>query len=144
MKLPKLFSIMKKIFNLSKEIKDLETKLNNEIYFKAGDTYNINNHLDCIAFLTSGRTRLFINIVLPKRIDNVNINITELTGAVRNSLGGYMIEDNSDFLSIGKFDGYYKNANNLVVRYTMNNEMGNFNNNTLACVDIQKCTINFS
>ena len=59
-------------------------------------------------------------------------------------MGGYMLEDNSNLLNSGKIDGMYKNSNNIVIRYTFNNALENFNNNTIACVDIQKCTIKFS
>ena len=81
----------------NKKIK-MRNAVTNELYYKSGDTYSTGSTYGAGvgAFLTTGRTQISFDIILPKRINNISeIIVNALAIRVRHGAGGYLLTNDT-------------------------------------------------
>ena len=103
-----------------------------EIYFKSGDSYTF-AAIECAGHLTSAQKIIQFSIVMPKRMDNVNISSISLSGLIRSSTGGYInSSDTFNFADYGTLAPSIR-GNIISINYTLNNSTSFANNSMVAC-----------
>lgn len=106
--------------------------LYNEIYFKSGDSYTF-AAIECAGHLTSAQKIIQFSIVMPKRMDNVNISSISLSGLIRSSTGGYInSSDAFNFADYGTLASSIR-GNIISINYTLNNSTSFANNSMVSC-----------
>lgn len=75
--------------------------LHDEMFYKDGDTYEIQSDYTGFAgLITGGTTSMRFTIPLPKKLTNISsITVNTLTLNVRLSSGGYLVASNTNFLA---------------------------------------------
>ena len=118
--------------NLQTQLGDLESHVNDEIYFKSGDSYTF-AAIECAGHLTSAQKTIQFSIVMPKRMDNVNISSISLTGLIRSSAGGYInSSDPFNFANYGTLAPSIR-GNIISINYNLNTATSFANNTLVAC-----------
>ena len=122
---------------LVEQTKQIE-KLQNDLYYKPGDTYSSNEYLICSGFITTGTTEVQINLRSPKSLKNIKtITITSLYLIIR-GISGYLDNRASRDEYVG-ISGYSLNsviADNYNIRISIikNSAFTNVTNNTPVVV----------
>ncbi len=82
----------------SENLNQMQDNIENDLYYKTGDTYSTGNTYGAGmgALLTSARAQIGFDIILPKRITNINeITVNALAIRVRHGAGGYLLTNNT-------------------------------------------------
>lgn len=120
--------------NTYKNLKDILNNINNEIYYKPGDTYENDFYLPVSGHITNASKNVVATLVLPKRLDNIkSITCNKLVCEAR-GIKGYLNNQAGYVNYIGK-SGYTvscrKNSNcSIEIRIAKSTAFTNVDNNT--------------
>ena len=130
--------------NLNINFNDLSNKIDNELYYKSGDTYVLGRMIEAGGYLTGSAQSIRFSIAVPKRLDNVSsVAINTLNVAIRKSNGGYLI--NGDVLTESNLTvTAYVCEPNYIDFYIANSGTYDGTNNTPIGVAINSLNMTFN
>lgn len=82
--------------SISDEFQNIYNKIQDELYYKPGDKYHLEDNsksisVVCAGFLTSGQTIVGFGIALPKQLKNItSVTVNKLIVDIRLPSGGYL------------------------------------------------------
>lgn len=125
-------------------INNLSNKVDNELYYKSGDTYVLGRMIEAGGYLTGSAQSIRFSIAVPKRLDNISsVAINTLNVAIRKSNGGYLI--NGDVLTESNLTvTAYVCEPNYIDFYIANSGVYDGTNNTPIGVAINSLNMTFN
>lgn len=124
--------------------KKLSEILEDELYYKPGDTLSCSSGIYLGGTLTGGIKQIVFSIPLPKSLTKINsITLNSMVLTVRNASGGYLLNSvkNTDFDGTISID---KRLDNLVTIYCNSNTAFTATNNIPVAVCINSFNITFN
>ena len=120
----------------------------NELFYKAGDVYNVSGRIVDNGYITTNSTALSFTITLPKSMKNVTPTITKMKVNARHVGGGYVwnysasgydvLSDSSLTVAVS-----FKEDDYLTVTITSSTSL-NVTSNTPVSMSLESLTISFS
>lgn len=81
---------------MSKTIEERLQKIENELYYKAGDTFSSKSLTAYPAFITGGGTDIIFTVFVTKKLTNIkSITINKMKLAIRGQSGNYILSNRS-------------------------------------------------
>lgn len=120
-------------------------ELEDDLYYKAGDTYHIDSQYYTGGVLTGSAKTIIFSIVLPKMVTNISsVNISQIYLTVR-GINGYLLNSStlSDLNASGELSIVTIENNCLSIQYASNNAFET-TNNTPVGVYLRDTIIQFS
>ena len=131
------------------DIKDITKQTDSALYFHKGDSFKL-NELVPAAFITTGKTRIHLSIVLPKRIgDDVNTIVAQGMFRCRQN-NNYIAGSANDFVTFKTntkdiVDGWSENILNISLFYNKDKtEYPNSINNDTVGLQLNNVDIKFT
>lgn len=130
---------------------DLEQRIYNtfdDLYYKTGDTYNINSEIICTGFITSGKTNIRWSFITEKRLDNVKtVEVRHIKSSIRHADGAYITEEGGtpvDLTELGTISCSIRGKNVLAFSFTLNEAKTQYSNNSTIAVSIAELGLTFN
>lgn len=116
--------------------------IEDDIYYKNGDTFTNISNIACIGHLTSSSKDILFTLPVEKRLDNISsITINSISANIRHADGGYIVQ--GDLASFGTITSSKSTNNLLRIRLDLTTATTLENNVPLA-VDISNINITFN
>lgn len=123
---------------------EVDTLIQDALYYKAGDTYTLSSAVIYPSFVTSSGTSIRFCIVTPKRLDNITtITCNTLITSFRKSDGGYVPTNLWDAKANATVNCNIRGSNMILVGVDYASGYG-LTNNTPVGADINSISLTFS
>jgi hypothetical protein len=115
----------------------------NELYFNSGDTYSFASYFVVSTFVSSAKTTFYINLPVPKSLENISsISVTGSIASIR-GVSGY-IDINNTITDLSNYTVTAKKSGNYGVYFTIKNTNGwTCTNNTPVSIEFYSLKFTF-
>lgn len=120
------------------------TKINDEMFYKPGDTIQLGNNnvpglYVATGYISGGTQSVYVTLVTPKRLDNITSITTNSINVEARGISGYLNSQSGYVEYVGK-SGYTINAwvsspNTISIGINKSSAFTNVNNNTPVVLD---------